>query len=164
MTAIPRGLVTFKALQLTPIKPINDDFLLAIGLTLPGGFGYIINEMHLNVIVDTASDFDAVGHWRISDSSPANADFDYRMPFDFVLFSQNGSTNGVRASQIPSGILTRTPIVPLSSGATQTVAVTNRADPAQAGGTVDFVASFWEYDLEQMQFFPAHMALNVVGR
>ncbi len=138
--------------------------LLSCTFSLPGGFAYLVNEIYLSWIVNTASDVSTAGHWRLSGSSAANQGFDYRIPFLMTLFSQNGSTLGVRASEFSAGRLTRTPIVPRSEGATQSVSVANLADPAMAAGVLDFVASFWEYDLEQAQFFPVHSANNVVGR
>lgn len=138
--------------------------LLAISYGLPGGFGYVMNEVQVNVVVDTASDWENVGHIRISQSSVANRNFDYRIPLDFLLFSQNGTTLGVLGTQIPSGLLTRTPIIPRSVGATQQMIFTNLADPASAAGTIDALISYWEYDLEQLAYFPAHSAINTLGR
>jgi len=164
-SAIPRGLRSFLVRgSATDAKPITDDYLLSISWTLPGGFAYLMNELHCNLQVDTASDFTAFAHVRMSNTSKANADFDYRIPIDFPLFSQNGSTLGVRGTQVPSGVLTRTPIIPPGGVSTASFSVTNLAAPAQVAGNVDFVVSFWEFDLEQAVYFPLHSALGVLPR
>lgn len=165
-SAVPRGLRSFVSPGIaTEAKPINDDYLLSFTWTLSAGFGYIVNELHVNIVIDKASDFDAIGHWRLSGSSPANRGFDYRIPFDFDLFSQNGLTREVRSSSILSGQLTRTPIVPFqTTGSNQSISITNRVDTAQLAGTADCVISFWEYDLAQIEYYMAHSALNTLGR
>ncbi len=142
---------------------MNDTELLTISFLLAGGYGYILNEINVNIVVDVADDWDNRGHLRLSQTSPANTDFDYRVPLDFLSFSQNGLTTGVRATKI-NGALPRTPIIPRSSGQTNSMHFTNLQAAVGAAGTVDALISFWEYDLEQMVYFPAHSALNVVPR
>lgn len=145
-------------------KPINDDEVLSVTWTLPGGFGYVLNELHLNIQQDVQSDWDNRGHWRLSQSSQANLNFDYRIPIDFLSFVGSvGSLTELRATKI-NGILTRTPIIPRVTGATNSLHFVNLADPAGAAGTVDALISFWEYDLQQLQYFPVHMASGVFNR
>ena len=54
-TAIPRGLRTFvlpgRALA---AKPINDEIMLRINMTLRAGKAYVFNELQLSLVVDTA--------------------------------------------------------------------------------------------------------------
>jgi len=146
------------------LKPVNDTELLSISMALPGGFGYILNELHVNIVVDRATDWEGFGHWRLSQSSRANANFDYRYPLLFSLFSQNGISNGVRGTRYGENQLTRTPIVPPSGGSTSSLHFANLNATAAAAGTVDSVISFWEYDLEQLAWYPAHAATNVIAR
>ncbi len=164
-TAIPRGLKSFVVRgAVLAAKPVNDTELLVISWTLPGGFGYVLNELHLNIVVDVADDWNNRGHLRMSQTSIANRDFDYRIPIDFLSFSQNGTTTGVRSSKVQSGTLTRVPIVPRSTGSTAQLSFTNTNAAVGAAGTVDAVISFFEYDLEQIAWFPAHIAAAVITR
>jgi len=134
-------------------------------VTLPAGFGYVFNEFQMSIQNGaTASDYGSVGHWRLSQSSKANTNFDYRQPFDFLNFSQDGVLDGVVGSRVPEGTFTRTPIVPPTGGATQSFSVVNLAATVAATGTIDFVASFWEYDLEQIAYFPVHSPVGVYSR
>ncbi len=131
---------------------------------MPGGFGYVLNELHVNIRVDTASDWEAFGSWRVSQSSVANRDFSYRFPIPFTNVSDNGVSLGNRETSIDLGILTRTPIIPRSTGSTQSIAFSNLQAAVGASGNVEALISFWEYDLEQMVYFPVHSAAGVLAR
>ncbi len=145
-------------------KPVNDTILLSMSLTLPGGFGYVLNELNASIVVDTASDWESRGDWRLSQTSVATRDFTYRFPVVFDLMSQNGVDQGVRATRVSGDVLTHTPIIPRSTGATQSLAFSNLQAAVGAAGTFDAVISFWEYDLEQMVYFPVHSAIGVYQR
>ncbi len=145
------------------VKPVNDTMLLTVSFTLPGGFGYVLNEAHANIVVDVAEAFENVAQLRISQPSQALADFDYRMSLPFQATSQDGVTTGVRATRINSGFLARTPIVPVT-GATASLSMTNLAAAAGAAGTIDAVISFFEYDREQLVWYPANSVQNVATR
>jgi len=146
------------------VKPVNDTILLTISLTLPSGFAYVLNEFHVNIQVDTASDWHGEGQWRLSQTSPANLGFDYRFPIPFILTSQNGVDLAGRGTRVDPATVTRTPIIPLQGGATQSVHFVNLAAAVQAAGTVDSVISFWEYDLNQAVYFPIHAPVGVYSR
>ncbi len=133
-------------------------------MTLPGGFGYILNEVFCAIVVNVANDFEAFCVFSLHQSSRANKDFDYRIPIAMELCNFNGASNNVRASALPSGILTRTPIVPQAGGSNASLAVTDRQDTAGAAGNIDVLMSFWEYDLEQLTWFSPHSAANVLSR
>ena len=164
-TPIPRGLKSFVVRgAVLAAKPVDDTELLTIALTLPAGFGYVVNEIHCNIIVDTADDWNGFGIWRLSQSSPANNGFDYRFLLPFSNTSQNGSTLGVRGTRQAGQHITRTPIVPPREGSTQSLSFTNLNAAVQAAGTVDALLSFWEYDLEQLAWYPAHVAASTYVR
>lgn len=164
-TAIPRGLVSFVVRgAATQAKPINDDYLISFAATLPTGFGFVLNEIHFNGQFDTANDFNGLGLFRLSQPSAALRDFDYRMGLQLSATSQNGSTIGVVCTRNLDGTLSRTPIVPPQAGSSFALSFSNLADPAMAVGVADVVISFFEYDLEQITWFPANVPLQVQGR
>ncbi len=142
---------------------MNDTELLIIQFSLPAGFGYVFNELNVNIVVDTATDWENRGVWRLDQTSSANADFNYRIPLDFLTVIANGVDAQVRTTKI-NNTLTRTPIVPRASGATQQIIFSNVAAAVQAAGVVNALCSFWEFDLQQMQYFPAHTALSTTTR
>jgi len=168
---IPRGLKSFVVPgAVLAAKPLYDKLMLSFSFSLPHNYAYLLNELNVSVDCDTASDWDDVGHLRLPSTSTANRGFDYQVPLDFTLYSRHATgplgTAGqtMRSTQINSGQLPRTPIVPTEFMATSSMIFCNRVDAAQAAGTVDALISFWEFDLEQIQFYPIHMAANVVAR
>jgi len=164
-TAIPRGLLSFVLRgAATAAKPATDTYLLTINATLPAGFGYVLNEIHLNLVVDRAPDFNGTAVMRLSQPSNALRDFDYRMPLAFSSFSINGGPEGAIATgRGPQGLM-RTPIVPPRDGSTFSLSASNPNTTAMAVGTADAVISFWEYDLQQLQYYFVHMASAVSQR
>lgn len=137
-------------------KPVDDEILLTINFTLPGGFGFLMNELHLNIEVDTASDWGDTAVLRQSRPTPQLNLFDYFTVFDFPLVGRNGVQEQLRCTQTPSGTLIRTPFVPVVSGSTQSMSAQNTAAAVGAAGVLNFVASFWAYDLEQIAWWPTH--------
>ncbi len=148
----------------TAIKPINDDYLLTVPVVLPQGFGYVLAELNMSVVVDTAVDFQGNAVWRVSNAAQATQGFSYRYALSFQQISINGSTIGARTTRYEAGQLSRVPILPQIAGAVQSLSCSNLSDPAMAAGTCDALVSFWEYDLQQLQYYFVHSAMNVVGR
>lgn len=146
-------------------KPINDTELLTINWSLPEGFGYVLNEINVNIDQDRANDWSLSGTYRQSHSSIVQEGFDYLTTFDFIASSNTGVSTRKRSTRITAGILPRTPIVP-SSHNTPTFAIsfTNFTATAALAGTVDALVSYFEYDLEQISFYPAHFAQAVITR
>ncbi len=150
--------------EVLALKPINDTLLLTVSWTLPPNFGYILNEMYLNIIVDKAFEWRDTGQYRLSQASSATAGASYRVPIEFALASNAAAGTTLRMTRIRAGELPRTPIVTQQVGTTAVMAFTNENANAEAAGTVDAIISYWEYDLEQLQNYPPHSAANVVTR
>ncbi len=146
------------------LKPINDTELLSVSWTLPAGFGYLLAEAHLNIVQDRAADWEGEGYLLLANSSQANNNYDYKMPLQFRNMSNGGVSLDLRASRNNAGTLTRTPVVPGSLGTLTSFRFSNLSATAAAAGVVNALCSFWEYDLEQLAWFPTHSATNVVGR
>lgn len=146
------------------VKPINDQYLLTVDFTLPGGFGYVLNELHLNIEVALQQNFADAVVWRLSEATPATRSMVYLHVIAFPSGGRNGVSNLVRSTVVPAGSLTRTPIIPGSTGATQALSVQNLTAAATTAGEVNAVISFWEYDLEQIAYFAPHSGLNTVPR
>lgn len=163
-TAIPRGLRSFVVRKaVLALKPVNDTELLSINAILAPGFGYVLNELHVNILQDRAAQFEANGMLVIADSSRALEDFDYRIPLAFENYSNNGTNTQAMGTRVPAGILPRTPVVP-QSGSLVSMRFANLDATAAAAGTVNGLISFWEYDLEQLAWFAAHVAVSTATR
>ncbi len=164
-TAIPRGLSSFVVRNaVLALKPVNDTELLSVSVTLPQGFGWVLNEVHLQIIQDQAGAFEDELALVIANSSRANVDFSYHIPIPFVNYSNNGTNLQARASRVPAGILPRTPIVPAGIATLVQLRASNLSATVASAGTVDALLSFWMFDLQQLQYFPAHVAEAVVTR
>ncbi len=166
-TAIPRGLKSFVVRRADlAAKPLNDTILLQVLMTLPAGFGYILNELHLNIEVARQQDWNPFVSWRVSRSSRATENMDYFYAIPWESSGRNGVSTFVRSTVITAGNLLRTPIIPGQNpnGVTMTLAAQNLNTTDAAAGTVNAVVSFWEFDLEQIQYYPPHSATNVVTR
>lgn len=150
--------------EVLAVQPVGDTILVSVGFTLPQGFGYLLNELHMNIEVDVADDYDSEAVWRLSRSSPQLGLYDYLEVMPFNLGGRNGLTRLVRSTNPQVGNLSRTPIIPGTTGATQTLSCQNLQTNVGAAGVINAVISFWEYDLEQIAYFPVHTATNVVGR
>lgn len=146
------------------LKPVNDTELLSISFTLPAGFGYVLAEVHLNLEQDRAADWEGEGLFLMSNIDSAHAGMDYRMPLQFRNLSNGGTALDVRATRNNAGTLTRIPIFPGSAGVFTSMRFSNLTATVASAGNVNAICSFWEYDLEQLVFYAAHMATNVVGR
>lgn len=145
-------------------KPVNDTQLLQISFTLPRGFGYVLAEIHFNINVDRAADWNEAAEFLLSNPTVATAGVDYRMPLPMTLTANDGAILGVRTALTAAGTLSRIPITPASSGSFTAIRYANLTATVQAAGTVDAVVSLWEYDLEQLAWYYAHSAANVVSR
>ncbi len=164
-TAIPRGMKQFVVANGTlAAKPVNDTELLSIAMTLPSGFGYVLAEVHFNINVDTADDWNAYAEFIIAGPTAALSGVDYRLPLEMVNTGNGGVLLDVRTAKIEAGVLSRIPIIPAQAGVFTQIRYANLAAAVQAAGTVDAVVSFWEYDLEQISYYPAHSALSVFSR
>ncbi len=146
------------------LKPVNDTELLDVIVTLPSGFGYVINELNVNITQDRAASFEAEGVLIITDSSRQNQDFDYRIPIPFINFSNQGTNLQARATRVPAGSLTRVPIIPGAAATTLRLRFSNLDATVAAAGVVNALMSFWEFDLQQLQYFPAHVSESVTTR
>lgn len=164
-TAIPRGMKQFTvANAVLALKGSSDTELLSIAMTLPSGFGYVLAEVELNIVVDRAADWNEAAEFLIVSPTAATALVQYRLPMPMTLTGNGGTALDVRTSNIPAGTLSRLPIIPGQVGVFTQIRYANLNTTAQAAGTVSAVVSFWEYDLEQISYFEAHSAGNVLVR
>ncbi len=134
-----------------------------MSFTLPLGFGYVLNEMGFFIEVDTASDWESTMMMRISRASPQLGLFDYLEVIAFNLGGRNGVSNNTRSAAPISSQLPRTPII-IDSTAVHGLTATNLQAAVGAVGTFNAMISFWEYDLEQIQYFPVHAPVGVYSR
>ncbi len=148
------------------VKPVNDQILLRINFTLRQGFAYIFNEMQLTIVVDTATDWDANAQLFFGDVSRNLAGHRQRVPVPMSSFGFNGVDLQARSSLLQAGMFPRTPMQTPDGVSTinMNCSYQNLAAAVEAAGTVSFNASFFVFDLEQIQFFPANWSQSVTPR
>lgn len=142
---------------------MNDEELLTMSFTLPQGFGYVLNELHFNIEQNRAADWDAEIVLRLSRPSPQLGLWDYFEVIPFNLGGRNGVDRQLRSSAPIASQLPRTPIV-INSGAVHSITAQNLTATAATAGTFNGLISFWEYDLEQIAYFPVHAPAGVYSR
>lgn len=166
-TAIPRGLLSFTLQDAaTAVKPVNDDMLLNIAFSLPGNFAYVLNEMHMNFLNNRAADWSDNAYLILSNYARNALNLDARYPIAMGLFSLAGTFLDSRGLMLPAGLLPRTPLqtpdsVSAVSGALN---ATNFQSTASTAGVLNFEVSFFQFDLDQIQFFPANFSQAVTTR
>ncbi len=164
-SAIPRGLVSFLVdTQQLDLKPVNDTFLLNITGTLGGNFGYVMMDANLTLNQDRAADWEKFCNFGLQNyyRAPLNLSLGVSSNWvqDMVTFS--GSTNLMAQTQAwPTFPIIGTPG---SSGIQMTMSAFNATATAAAVGTMNFYASFWQFDLEQIRKFPINSPIPTHSR
>lgn len=145
---------------------MDDTILLRVNFTLLAGFAYVWNELAATIEVDTASDWDSPSQLFMGNFSRVLKNFRQRIPVSLALMGFNGVDRQTRGAAMPLGLLPRTPIQTPDGLATMNFhwAAQNTAAAVGAAGEVSFAASFFEFDLDQIQFFPANWSQSVTPR
>lgn len=148
-------------------KPVNDTILLRINFDLLPNRAYVFNEMQLTLFdLDTASDWDTVAQLFFENHGRAMAGVRLRMPIQMVLMGNNGVDKQILGSRVLAGELPRTPIVASDSSNVLNfnISLQNTAAAVAAAAVVSFFISFFEFDLDQVQFFPVNVSPSVSTR
>ncbi len=170
--SIPRGFLHFALNGATlDAKPINDDQHLRISGVLPAGFAYQFVQIGMTIEQDVATSWDARPIMRMVNWTP-NSTAGVHLVFvleDADEFADVGAVSPVTVMRglgesgshpLGSQIIFRQDQAAISFS----LLAVNETDPAGAAGTVDFLASFLEFDLTQATRFGIQSPLPVVLR
>ncbi len=169
-TPIPRAIVNFNILDGTlDAKPVNDQQELIIGMSLDASFAYKWLTLNFSLVQDVANDWlnrgyleltNAIRNLEVGMTQRHVLSFD-----DLFRVPQGGEMLGCRSpgpyavGDLPTYVIQR---VASSTGAPIiTLKATNQTAAVGAAGTVNFYASFMEYDIEQAESFVLHNPVNV---
>ncbi len=163
-TALPRSVVTFTVQTgVVTAKPINDQQVLLVAIDLPLEFAYRMLELNCSLLQDVATSWEPVAHLEITNGiRNLEQGLATRHPTTVVSLPRRAALNmWLTDMVVPSYVMqaNRPGIMP-----TITFEATNVQDPAGAAGTVQFYASFLEYEIEQVQVFPVHSPTLTYGR
>ena len=160
--AIPRGFVHF-ALDGVELdaKPINDDQHLRISGVLPAGFAYQFMQIGMTIEQDVAASWNVRPIMRMVNWTP-NVSAGVHLVFALESSFEFADAGAVSAVEVMRGSIGMAGSFPLGHQIVFSVAraaisfsllAVNESDPAGAAGTIDFLASFLEYDLTQATRF-----------
>ncbi len=171
-TPIPRALVNFTVNDGTiSAKPLNDSQELAINIALNPTFAYRLVDLEINLTQDVANAWNPRAYLEILNgvkNLPPNLTI--RMPIiieDYVRvptaiqgwFAVQGADRSPK--YILQAVQGATGVLPV----TMNFRATNQsAAAAAAGGAVNCFMSFFEYEIEQAQYFALHYPVLVYQR
>lgn len=159
-SAIPRGLQSFiVATGELDAKPLNDTFLLNLKATLPPNFAYVLQDLKLDVAVNTGFDWSVAmslnlqNYYRAPEILSVPLSSTWRGDFDIAdaLLSQTRTSRWRGNNPLPSF-----PIIGAkgTSGALITISASNKIAAAGAIGVINSYIAFWQFDLEQVRKYP----------
>ncbi len=165
LTAMPRSLVNFSLNAATlDAKPVNDQQELIVSIVLPVEFAYRMVSLTMSLIQDVARDWAIVSYLEITNGvrslepgttnryTLSNAFFS-RIPSPVEMFVTSVVSMPTDILQAARGI-----------GPVITVKCSNSNADVGAAGTVDFLMTFLEFDIEQAQRFPIHWPTMIYTR
>lgn len=160
-TAIPRGLRYFTSTSQTlDAKPVNDQQLLIVTGELPSNYAYVMADVMLGISQDVADDWSRNVRLNLRNFLPGLPGIDG----DWMLSWEDVSGGDGRAALQPASVvLPRFPLRRSQELGTVgfSLIARNSAAAVGAAGVVRAYISFYEYDLAQIQYFPANFAPNV---
>ncbi len=165
-TAMPRSLVNFDILNgVLAAKPVNDQQELIISFALPTEFAYRMLSLVVSLIQDVAHDWRNRSYLEVTNGirglqigatsryAMSNESLD-RIPTISEMFL-------ARFQRAPPGDVfqARDGVAPVI-----TFKASNQTAAVGAAGTVNCLATFLEYDIEQAQRFPIHWPALIYNR
>lgn len=163
-TAEPRAIVNFNVFNgVVSAKPSNDQQNIVIALDLPFQFAYRMIELTCHVFQDVAGDWSTSTLLDVTNAIR-------QLEQGTVQRHPGTSTIGTRRNvQVFWAIDMTVPRYIMQStrpGVSPTITFEAGNDNASAGaaGTVNFYASFFEYEIEQVQMYPIHYPALVLER
>ncbi len=165
-TAMPRALVNFDLLNgVLAAKPVNDQQELNISIALPATFAYRMLSFVVSVIQDVAHDWRNRSYLEVTNGirglqvgatsryAMSNESLD-RIPTLSEMFLS-------RFQRSPPG-----DVFQANFGAAPVMSykASNASAAVGAAGTVNCLATFLEYDIEQAQRYPIHWPMMIYNR
>ncbi len=169
---IPRGFVHFALDGVTlDAKPINDDQHLRISGVLPAGFAYQFVQVDMTLAQDVAASWTPLVlmrcvNWIPNAAAGIHLVFSLQSTFEFAdaaAVTPVEVMRGIAGSGEGAGYGFGRQIIfnPQGGAISFSFLAVNETDPAGAAGTIDFIASFLEFDLTQATRFGLQTSIPV---
>ncbi len=172
LTAIPRAIVTFSILNgVISIKPVNDQQELIIGISLDGNFAYRWIDLMWSLDQDVAFDWNTRGYLELTNAI-RNLELGMTLRHVVVLDDVTIVPGAGERIMARTGVdpvpamryIIQTPAAFPASSPIITFKATNQTAAAGVAGTTNFYASFYEYDIEQVEMYQMHYASLTLDR
>lgn len=158
-TAQPRARLDFTVRDgVVPLKPINDDQNNQIVCLLPQTFAYRMISATCAIRQNSANDYDAFAQMQVTNAMRAHQlGLTVRHPMPSGISSSFSPVTPERIwfadslQGMPTYIMQS---IQVNVAAGVDFRFSNTIDPASGAGVINFFASFWEFDIEQVQMFP----------
>jgi len=169
---MPRALVNFEILNGTiSAKPVNDSQELLIAIDLPVQFAYRMISINVALLQDVANNWDAFASVEITNAVrglQAGNTQQWSMASDRLHDRSPGGgadPGEMFISRFAHGGMP-TDILQSRDGVASVIVyvATNSNVDVGAAGTVNFLATFLEFDIEQAQRFPLHWPFMTYAR
>ena len=169
LTPIPRAIVNFNILNgVISAKPDSDQQELIIGVTLDGSFAYKMVDLSWSLIQDVADNWTPRAYIEVTNGiRNLELGATQRHPLlveDMDRIPTLSEMWVIRVS--PEMAMPRYVIQARTAAATPVITfkASNSSTSAAAAGTTNFFCSFFEFDIEQVERYPMHFALQVYPR
>ncbi len=170
-TSIPRAIVNFNILNgVIDAKPVNDQQELLVSFTLDPTFAYKMADVSISLVQDVADSWDPRCYFEFTNTI-RNLEIGATQRYPLIL-EDTIRTPGtdemwlVRVSaahNLPRNVFQK----PTDSSGAEPVTVlraTNQSAPAAAAGTFNFYVSFFEFEIEQAEYYALHSPIQVYQR
>ena len=166
-TAMPRALVQFHVITGTlSAKPVNDSQELQVIMDLPIEFAYRMVDGILTINQDVANDWENTGYLEVTNAirgmPPGQVNRHLITATDTVRFSPAVAQQLSVVDKLPTYIMQSNRQGVAAGGPDWRMINLNAG--VGAAGTIEFYATFFEYDIEQVQMFPVHFPTLTYAR
>ncbi len=167
-TSMPRALVNYQITDgVVSAKPLNDTAETQVSIVLDFRFAYRLVDLTQHIIQDEANSWMPVAYLEITNAMrgmPAAVTSRHAWSLADSLTSAAGEMSVARPLNAEAGPRYVLQSVLQGIAPTITFKSFNITATAALAGTLSFMASFMEFDLEQVEGFPVHWPIPVFVR
>ena len=169
LTAFPRAIANFSVVGgVLDLKPLNDQQEVSVAIDLPTTFAYKLVDTSMSITQNTAFSWASRTYIEITNglrNTPIGFTTRHAFVLEDVTVVPGGGERGITRITDPTN-LPRYVVQAALQGIAPVITwrATNQAAAAATAGTIDFFLSWYEYDIEQVERFPLHYAMQTYGR
>ncbi len=170
-TAIPRAIVNFNILNgVIDAKPVNDSQELLVSFTLDPTFAYKLVDLSMSLVQDVANDWNVRGYLELTNAVrnlELGATERHAVILDDAIQTPGQSEMWIARMAAVHNLPRYVIQAPPGGGGAEPVTVfraVNQNAAVGAAGTMNFFLTFFEYEIEQAEFYALHYPVQVYER